>query len=100
MGVEGILVADAAERAIGYGLAGFWIFCSVIGVLISLFLFVIWILMIVDCAKRANDEFPGGGENAKTIWLVLLIASWVIGLWWVAAIVYYFIVKRKMPRKA
>ena len=70
-------------------------FLSIIGIL----LFVLWILTLIDCAKRKNEDFPGSGENAKTIWLVILIATWVVGFWWVAAIVYYFIVMKKIPKK-
>ena len=91
------------------GFVGIWICIAVIGVciaviggLIALFLFVVWIIALVDCAKRKPDEFPAGtgGENAKTIWLVILIATFIVTqLNGVAAIVYYFMVMKKMPRK-
>jgi len=82
---------------------GIWICIAVVGGLIGLFFFVIWIIALVDCAKRKPDEFPAGtgGENAKTIWLVILIATFfVTQLNGVAAIVYYFMVMKKMPRKS
>ncbi len=91
--------ACTTEDAIGAGLTGLWIFCSVIGGLIGLLLLVLWIICIIDVAKRQKDEFPDAGENTKTIWLVVLIVSWVVSLSWVAAIVYYFMVMKKMPRK-
>ena len=91
--------ACTTEDAVGAGLAGIWIFCAIIGGLLGLFLFVLWIICIIDVAKREKDEFPDAGENTKTIWLVVLIVSWVVGLNWVAAIVYYFMVMKKMPRK-
>ncbi|MFZ3106330.1 MAG: hypothetical protein WA105_03000 [Candidatus Hydromicrobium sp.] len=84
------------------GFVGIWICIAAIGGLIALFLFVVWIIALVDCAKRKPDEFPAGtgGENAKTIWLVILIATFfVTQLNGVAAIVYYFMVMKKMPRK-
>jgi len=84
------------------GFVGVWICIAVVGGLIGLFLFVVWIIALVDCAKRKPDEFPAGagGENAKTIWLVILIATFfVTQLNGVAAIVYYFMVMKKMPRK-
>ncbi len=84
------------------GFVGILICIAVIGGLIGLFFFVIWIIALVDCAKRKPDEFPTGtgGENAKTIWLVILIATFfVTPLYGVAAIVYYFMVMKKMPRK-
>jgi len=84
------------------GFIGIWICVAVVGGLIALFLFVVWIIALVDCARRKPDEFPAGtgGENAKTIWLVILIATFfVTQLNGVAAIVYYFMVMKKMPRK-
>lgn len=98
-GMAAVGSACTSEDVVGAGLTGFWIFCAVIGGLLGLFLFVLWIICIVDAAKRKNAEFPGSGENAKTIWLVILIVSWVVSLSWVAAIVYYFMVMKKMPRK-
>ena len=84
------------------GFVGIWICIAVVGGLIGLFFFVVWIIALVDCARRKPDEFPAGagGENAKTIWLVILIATFfVTQLNGVAAIVYYFMVMKKMPRK-
>ena len=104
MGNGAIMLADAAEEAIAAGavagLAGIWICMIVVGSLIGIFLFVVWILMLIDCIKRSPDRFPDGGENTKTVWIIILTVSWVVfQLWWVAAIVYYFMVKRKMPLK-
>ncbi|NQT66291.1 MAG: DUF2516 family protein [Actinobacteria bacterium] len=84
------------------GFAGIWICVAAIGGLIWLFLFVVWIIALVDCARRKPDEFPAGtgGENAKTMWLVILIVTFfVTQLNGIAAIVYYFMVMKKMPRK-
>jgi len=78
------------------------ILIAVIGGLIGLFFFVIWIIALVDCARRKPDEFPAGtgGENAKTMWLIILIVTFFVGnLNGIAAIVYYFMVMKKMPRK-
>ncbi|MCG9478964.1 MAG: DUF2516 family protein [Actinomycetia bacterium] len=87
-----------ASDALGMGIGVFAIICWAIFALVGLFLFIVWIITLVDCAKRKNEEFPSGGENAKTIWLVVLIASWVVGLYWLAAILYYFMVMKKKPR--
>ncbi|MCL5070518.1 MAG: PLD nuclease N-terminal domain-containing protein [Actinobacteria bacterium] len=51
--------------------------------------------MLVDCVKRDNSEFPSAGESTKTMWLLIVILTGGIG-----AIIYYFLVKKKMPRKA
>lgn len=102
----GCATEDAAEDIIrgvaAAGFVGILICIAVIGGLIGLFFFVIWIIALVDCARRKPDEFPAGtgGENAKTIWLVILIVTFFVGnLNGIAAIVYYFMVMKKMPRK-
>jgi hypothetical protein len=98
------------EEAIGSALGGMafssiigiWICVAVVGGLIGLFLFVVWIIALVDCARRQPGEFPPGtgGENAKTMWLIILIATFfVTQLNGVAAIVYYFMVMKKSPLK-
>ena len=48
-----------------------------------------WLLMLVDCVKR---HWP-----RKIVWLAALIISLPLGLYWLAAILYYFMVKRRPP---
>jgi hypothetical protein len=88
-----------AEDAVGAGVSVFMFICWGVLALVGLFLFILWIITLVDCIKRDNSEFPGAGENTKTIWLVILIVTFVVNFWWVASIVYYFMVMKKMPRK-
>ena len=87
------------EDALGTGTIVFLFVCGGIIGIIFLLLFILWIVALVDVAKRGNDEFPNATENTKTIWLVILIVTFVVNFWWVAAIVYYFMVMKKMPRK-
>jgi len=54
--------------------------------LVALVGFVLWILMIIDCARR--DDFKG--ENDKLLWILILIFGGIIG-----AVIYYFVVKKK-----
>jgi len=49
---------------------------------VFLLLFVFWLWMLIDCAKREFDD--------KALWIILLIF-----LNFIAAVLYYFIVKRK-----
>ena len=106
MGSGNMIVADAADNlsavvgsTIFAGFAGLWICAAVIGGLIGLFFLVIWIIALVDCAKRKPEEFPGDGENTKTIWLVILIVTFfVTQMNGIAAIVYYFMVMKKCPK--
>jgi hypothetical protein len=88
-----------SEEALGTGAIVLAIICAGFFAIVGIFLFVVWIIAIVDCARRKNKEFPDGGENAKTIWLVVLLVTLVVGFWWIAAIVYYFVVMKKKPLK-
>jgi len=86
------------EDALGTGMIVFLFVCGGIISIIFLLLFILWIVTLIDCAKRGKDEFPDAGENTRMIWLVVLIVTFVVNFWWVAAIVYYFMVMKKMPR--
>ena len=86
--------AIAAGSTAVMGLLGIWIFFVVVLWLAGIFLFVVWIIMLVDCAKRDNSEFPNAGESTKTMWLLIIILASGVG-----SIIYYFLVRKKMPRK-
>ncbi len=94
-----VVTGCTTEDAVGVGISVFAFVCWGILALIGLLLFVLWIVTLVDCIKRGNDEFPNATENTKIIWLVVLIVTFVVNFWWVAATVYYFMVMKKMPRK-
>jgi len=96
-----MLIADATENAVAataMGLGWFMVCFWIVFALVALALFVFWIIAIVDCAQRKNEEFPNATENSKTTWLIILLVSWVVGLSGVAGLVYYFMVIRKAPR--
>ena len=78
--------SNAAGAAILGGLAIFWI----VLILIALAFLALWIWALVDCIKR---EFPG--ENDKMVWLIVLIVSFVVGLSWLAAIIYLIVGRKK-----
>ena len=69
---------NTVATGMGVGLIIFWI----VGMIIGLLLFILWLLMLIDCIKRDFSQ--------KTLWIVLLI---VLG--WIGAVIYYFAVKRK-----
>ncbi|MBM3706079.1 MAG: DUF2516 family protein [Actinobacteria bacterium] len=85
--------AAAGVSAIA-GFAGIYICIIVIAWLAGIFFLVIWIITLVDCAKRANEEFPGAGENTKLLWILIIVLAGGIG-----ALIYFFLVMKKMPRK-
>ncbi len=61
-----------------------------IAVILVIVLFVFWLWMLIDCLKRSDDKFAIGGNNAKLIWVLVIIFTGIIG-----ALIYYFLIKRK-----
>lgn len=53
--------------------------------LLGILLFVVWIWMIIDCAKR--NKFKSGD---RVVWILLLVLTGLIGI-----ILYYFMVMRE-----
>jgi len=52
-------------------------------------LFVFWLWMLIDCLKRPDGMFAAGGNNAKLIWILVIIFTGLIG-----ALIYYFLIKK------
>lgn len=91
--------SNAAGTALCGGLGIFYFVCWALVALFGIALLVFWIMMLVDCFQRDEADFPNSSGNSKTIWLVILFASWILSASWLAAIVYYFMVKRAAPKK-
>lgn len=86
--------SDAAAG--GFGLLIFA--CWGIFMLVGLLLFILNIWMLVDALQRQEYEFPGSTGSSKTLWIVLLAVGIFIGLGWIVAAVYYFMVFRAVKR--
>lgn len=56
---------------------------------VFVFVIVFWFWMLIDCLKRLDDNFAVGGNNAKLIWVLVIIFTGFIG-----ALIYYFLIKR------
>ena len=52
-------------------------------------LIVLWLWMLIDCLKRPDGKFKYGGNNAKLIWILVIILTALIG-----ALIYYFLIKK------
>lgn len=64
------------------------IWCGVI--ILSLIVFVVWILSIVDIVKRDNWK----SENDRIIWLLLIIFINIVSLY------YYFVYRKNLDKAA
>ena len=56
---------------------------------------VFWVIMIVDALTREDRRFPGKNKGSeRLIWVIVLIFLNIVG-----AVMYYFLVKTKAPKK-
>ena len=82
-----------------FGGAGVIAFSTIIfGMMAAFFavafgLFIFWIVMLIDALRR---QWPH--EDQRTLWLIILIASFFVQLYWLAAVVYFFAIKKPLDR--
>jgi hypothetical protein len=91
------------DYSYNYGTSGgdtaggiFALVCLGIFWLIALALFILNVWMLVDAVRRQEHEYPNAGS--RTMWIVLLAVGLVVGLGWIAAIAYFFMVRKKIKR--
>ncbi len=84
-------------------------------ILAVIVLLIFWLWMLTDCLKRPDGKFAVGGQNAKLIWvLIILIMPFIVAnmvlsvpdvithmfrllfAQFIGALIYYFLVKRKI----
>ncbi len=70
-----------------------WSYFIIVSMIIGLALFVFWVIALIDCIKRDNKDFAIGGENAKLIWILILILVRSI-----TPIIYYLLIMYKKPQ--
>lgn len=73
------------------GLGFFVMFLVAIVIIISILVLVFWVMMLIHAATKNIKD--------KTLWIVLLAVSFLLGLHLVLAIVYYFAVKKPFDQK-
>ncbi len=74
----------------GLGIAGIilGVFFILAAVALGIFLFIFWIMMIIDCANRKFKN-----DSDKIVWIIVIVLVQIIG-----AIIYYFVVKKPNKR--
>lgn len=82
-----IIIFSVISISSAFFLALMWMYA--IYFLFIIGIFVLWIIAIIDCVKRDDKDFTVGGDNAKLIWILLLIFVHV------SCIPYYIIIMKK-----
>ncbi len=55
---------------------------------------VLWIWMLIDILQRPDNEFGENfGKDAKIAWVLIILLTHAIG-----ALIYYFLVYKKVPK--
>lgn len=89
--------SDGSDAA-GGAAAVFFLFCWGIIILFAIALFAFWVWMLVDLFQRQEYEFPNSNGSSKTTWIIIMLVSWVFSMYWLAALIYYFMVYKKAKR--
>ncbi len=73
---------------IGLTLAWWTVVLTIASLLFPLF----WVWMLIDSILRNDNEYPAGSTNEKLVWVLL------VALVQFVAVIYYFMVYRKVSR--
>ena len=83
---------STTSNAAGAGLAFGILALLIATAAVSLALFVLWVVMLVDALQRKNWQ----DDNQKNLWIILLVVSFFVSMWGIVAIVYYFVVRKQL----
>ena len=86
------------SNAAGAGIAAFIWCCWGLVILFVVATFAFWIWMLIDVFQRQEWEFPNSNGSSKTTWIVIMLVSWILSMYWLAALIYYFMVYKKVKR--
>lgn len=91
MGVDPTTGADTGAAA--GALTSLCCFAYLVPIVLGIAAMVLWIIALVDVLSRKDWEFPGGA-NDRVVWVLVVLLLNGLG-----ALVYYFMVMRRMPRR-
>jgi len=86
--------SNAGGAAVGFAFFacyGFFILLA-----LAMFAFNIW--MLIDSLQRQEYEYPNSTGSSKTLWIIILAVGLVIGYGGIAALIYFFMVYKKLKR--
>jgi len=85
----------ASDSAAAAAFGGVFLIFFLVAIAVGIGFFIFWIFMLVDAFKRTNWV----DDSQKNLWIIVLIVGFVVGLSGIAALVYYFVVKRALDKK-
>lgn len=85
---------SSGDAAAGAAIGGVFLVFMLVFIALAFALFIFWIFMLIDAFKRTNWK----DDNQKNMWIIILIVGFVVGFSGIAAIVYYFAVKRSLDK--
>ena len=88
------LLAETTNSGGAFLLVMFFLLFGLLFFGLVIYLFVLWILMLIDALSRNDWQ----NEDERLTWIIVLVVSMFIQLWGIAAVVYYFVIKK--PRAA
>lgn len=92
--LQGAAASTTAASAGFLGLVGVWLVFALVVFVISIALFIFWIVMLIDVFKRTNWQ----DEGQKNLWMILMIGSIFVGLSGLVAVIYYFVIKKALDK--
>lgn len=78
----------------GWGVLAFIVIMFLVLIAAAIFFFIFWIVMLIDAFQRTNWQ----DDNQKNLWLIALIVSFFFSMSWLAAILYYFIIRKPLGK--
>lgn len=74
-------LGNQVKNFLGWGIGGFLVIAALV-----IWAIVFWIMMIVHLARHKVED--------KVMWIILMVFTGIVG-----ALIYYFVVKRKLNRQ-
>ena len=90
--------SSGASGAAGTGVGIAFLLCWGLLLLIGLAMFAFNIWMLIDSIGRQEYEYPNSTGNSKNLWVIMLAVGIVLGVGWLVALFYYFMVFKKLKR--
>jgi hypothetical protein len=86
--------SNAGNAGLTFGILA----CYGVFMLIALALFIMNIWMLIDAIGRQEYEYPNSTGSSKNLWVIMLAVGLVLGLGGIVAIIYFFMIFKKVKR--